>query len=97
MTDERLLIPLADLPGPVPMGAPAWFDGAPMTVLWARGDRVFLVHADGYTGHAQKPEDVSLDISPPPLIDGWPSRIDGADVATRALARAMGMEPGPVT
>lgn len=36
---------------------------------------------------------LALDLSPPPLVDGYPTRIDGLTVAASMLARAMGLDP----
>lgn len=95
---DHLLIPLADLPGPVPVGAPGAYDHS-------SGPRACVIvgHANGEvqalcerTGGGQWavtawPSQYWLDLSPPPLdAAGWPTRIDGLDVAAGMLARALG-------
>lgn len=97
--DDRLLIPVSDLPGPLPLGAPAVC-------------RVVIegIHDDERTLRLMSPDDAAsmvldlhpslvprarpiyyLDLTPPPLdANGWPTRIDGLDVAAGMLAHAFG-------
>lgn len=100
--DPRLLVPLSELPGPVPAGAPIgsdWRDGAfgrysgVLTGYPARETGWLDVAWDGGTVSAQPPSQLALDLSPPPMVDGWPEHVDGLDVAAVMLARACGLDP----
>ena len=81
--DERLLVPVSLLPGPLPAGAPqaGRCECSPEPVALPAG---VLYGCCGT-------EEYALDLSPPPTdAAGWPMRIDGLDVAAGMLARAMG-------
>lgn len=88
--DPRLLVPLSELPGRVPEGSPVRVReeaerGAGICMALGSYERTF-----GYStiiGFLLAP-DLLLDLSPPPLVDGWPERVDGLDVAAAMLARA---------
>ena len=87
-----LMLPLDCLPGPVPVGAPVYIRDsgadAPSYVTGRAGAMLRL--SGGSVGHF-KPWCLLLDISAPPVdAQGWPLRIDGADVVAGMLARAMG-------
>lgn len=95
----ELLLPLDCLPGPVPEGAPRLYqtptgDWMPWDVLgrrWSSSD------PDGWTWQERaliETWPVAIDLSRPPVdAAGYPTRIDGADVAAGMLARAMGLDP----
>jgi len=86
MIDQRLLIPLDVLPGLVPAGAPKACL-CPWCEKWVPLAGSCECGCDLCNVDPRQ----SLDLSPPPLVDGWPTRIDGADVAAGMLARAMRM------
>lgn len=97
MTD--LLFPLSLLPR-VPDGAPVWVtesvDGWAAQVARKHLDlgplsgkyRVIghYSDSDGTFTAAIQPKYLALDLSPPPLVDGWPTRVDGADVLAGLIA-----------
>lgn len=94
-SDPRLLVPLSDLPGRMPEGAPVRVRKeaarhAGLCVALGPYERTL-----GYLtiiGRLRASE-LLLDLSPPPIVDGWPEHIDGLDVAAAMLARAMGLDP----
>jgi len=101
MTDARLLIPLDCLPGPVQVGAPFAYEtrhGYITGVVAGRTPDGAALGVDTGCPHPWSvfgmPDvvDLYLDISPPLLVDGYPTRIDGAHVAAEMLARAMAPE-----
>jgi len=104
--DVRLLIPLSDLPGPVPAGAPfrEWRVCGKCSGVGYVGDEVrtwalpwsrrVCPTCPTYIplGNSE-----ALDLSPPPLNKaGYPTRIDGLDVAASMLAQSVLMLPYPI-
>jgi len=95
--DERLLIPVSLLPGPVPAGAPT-------VHLFGCAESEHPAHApvglrvgDGAgfcsacSCRRTYGRGAALDLSPPPTdAAGWPLAVDGLDVAAGMLARAYG-------
>ena len=93
-----LMLPLDCLPGLVPVGAPAvWRGESDWTVISVGHDEVHIVrHAgdDDICNGWEPLVDLALDLSAPPVdAQGWPLRIDGADVVAGMLARALGLDP----
>ena len=95
--DDRLLIPLADLPGPLP-------EGAPRVSYWGCVDHgqqregrwrwSHCRHEDHDAEPVECGDHDALDLTPPPVdAAGWPLRIDGLDVAAGMLARALRLDP----
>lgn len=93
-----LLIPLSDLPGPVPEGAPRLYQTPTGDwMLWdALGRRCSSSDPDGWTWQERALTEtwpVAIDLSRPPVdANGYRTRIDGADVAAGMLARAYRMD-----
>ena len=90
MIDPRLLVPLSDLPGPVPVGAPLvveWATGpSPAVLLRDGGDQVCVAVEIGVGWQADPPKPPRrlcwLDLAPP---DPPLSRVDGLDAGLRCL------------
>lgn len=85
---DPLLIPLSRLPGPCPTGAPVCCsveDGEPGYLLTIDHDagEVLWVHRDGgWLVYSDPIDRMLLDLRCPPVDgDGWPTRIDGFDLA----------------
>lgn len=102
-SDPRLIIPLDALPGVVSAGSPVvmtGYDGRSEVgqYVMATPSGHFAWSNGSHGGSWAAGDRIALLLSPPPLdASGYPLRVDGVDVAARMLARAMGMEPGPVT
>jgi hypothetical protein len=80
--DQRLLVPLSCLPGPVPVGAPlCTADGLRVVPLVPPG-RLYAYRDDGQPVSVPADARLFLDLGPPvpPL-----SRVDGMDVGLRLL------------
>ncbi len=95
--DDRLLLPVAGLPGPVPVGAPVvsyW--GCPEHGPQREGRWRWshCRHEDHDAEHVECSDYDALDLSAPPVdAAGYPLRVDGLDVAVGMLARALRMRP----
>lgn len=81
-----LHIPLSILPASVPTGITLVLPTAHSNVYTVATPETapFLLSADGWC----------LDLSPPPIVDGHPTRIDALPVLVGMLARAMGHPEG---
>lgn len=95
-----LLLPLDCLPGPVPVGAPVsavrGIDGERRTGVateWHPRNGLRVAWPDGAVYYLCSEDAGALDLSRPPVdADGYPTRVDGADVAAGMLARAYRMD-----
>ena len=103
-----LHIPLATLPGPVPVGCPVYHpkygsgvlsepdeDGEYVAVFTCHEVILDSPHVVRAIVHACNMPGVCADLTPPPLdAQGWPTRIDALPVVVDMIARAMGHPEG---
>lgn len=93
-----LLVPVDLLPGPLPHGAPrrsacrrcGGFDVRAFCSMC--GDSGYDHYCNDGCQACGGSACLHLDLFPPPLVDGWPTDIDGVDVGAGMLARAMGAD-----
>lgn len=98
---DPLLLPLDSLPGPVPVGV--WGRHRYQDHAGDLG-MIVGYHATGSTkgwpiiddGRARvfgppacSPKEVEIDLRPPPLADGWPTRVDALPIVVGMVARAL--------
>ena len=98
-----LHIPLALLPGPVPMWTPGSLDGGSGCAIMQTfndgesyrtcPDDEYIQYTDGVNTYDA--DRLYIDLTPPPLdAQGWPTRVDALPIVVWMIAKAMGHPDG---
>ena len=96
MIDPRLLIPLVPIPDMImhlPRGAPVEWNNQAWIYVGkdTRGHYHLVPDDDNERWVREEWGGISLDLSPPPLVNGWPTRVDAYPVVEGMLKQALGL------